>query len=84
MHPQGRLPLDLLFRLGTGVMVDVVVVDVLGALLANESPVGSHGQSERSLIGTQDRRRGGPSPQQSLDAKASTGEGPVLRRAGAG
>lgn len=84
MHPQGRLPLYLLFRLGTAVMVDVVVVDVLGALLADEGPVGSHGQSEPSLVRAQDRRSGGPSPQHSLDSKASTAEGPVLRGAGAG
>ena len=37
LHPLSRLRFDLLLRLGHGVVVDVVVVDVLGGLLGDES-----------------------------------------------
>lgn len=43
MHPEGCLPFDLLFRLRTSVMVDVVVVDVFRALPAYEGSVGTQG-----------------------------------------
>lgn len=83
MHPEGRLPLDLLFSLRTGVVVDVVVVNVLGALPAYEGPAGAQGQSERPLVRTGDGRGGRPWPHQGLDSEARPGEGPALRRAGA-
>lgn len=41
MHPEGCLPFNLLLRFGTGMMVDVVVVDVFCALPAYEGPVGA-------------------------------------------
>lgn len=37
LHPLSRLRFDLLLRLGHSVVVDVVVVDVLGGLLADEA-----------------------------------------------
>lgn len=37
LYPLRCLRLDLLLRLGHGVMVDVVVVDVLGGLLGDKS-----------------------------------------------
>lgn len=82
MNPERCLPFDLLFSLGTGVMVDVVVVDVLCALPAYECPGGA-GESERSLVGTSDRGTGRPTPHRGLDSKSWPSEGPALRGAGA-
>lgn len=39
MDSERRLPFDLLLTLWTGVVVDVVMVDVFGALPAVERPV---------------------------------------------
>ena len=83
MHPESCLPFNLLLRLGTGMMVDVVVVDVFCALPAYEGPVGAQGHSEGSLVRTRNRRTGGSCPHKGLDSKACPGEGPVLWRAGA-
>lgn len=41
MHPEGGLPFNLLLSLGASMMVDVVVVDVFGVLLAHEGPAGA-------------------------------------------
>lgn len=82
MHPEGRLPFNLLLSLGAGMMVDIVVVDVFCALPAYEGPVGAQGQSEGSLVRTRNRRTGRPCPHQGLDSKACPGEGPVLWGAG--
>lgn len=82
MHPEGCLPFDLLFRLRTSVMVDVVVVDVFRALPAYEGSVGTQGQGNRPLVGTGCRRTGGPGSHQALDAEASARERPVFWRAG--
>ena len=78
MHPEGRLPFNLLRGLGTAVVVDVVVVDVFGALPAYEGPAGAHGQSDGPLV-----RTGGSGPHLSLDPEASPCDGPVLWGAGA-
>lgn len=59
-------------------MVDVVVVDVFGALPAHKGPTGAQGQGDGPLV-----RTGGPRPDQSLDPEASPNEGLVLRGAGA-
>lgn len=83
MHPEGRLPFNLLLGLGTGVMVDVVVVDVFGALPAYEGPAGAQGQSDGPLVRTGDGGSGGPRPYQGLDSKAYPREGLVLWGAGA-
>lgn len=81
MHPEGRLPFYLLFRLGACVMVNVVVVDVLCALPAHEGVVGAQGQSEGPLVWTGDRGNGCPGPPQGLDSKARAGKQLVLWRA---
>ena len=52
MHPEGGLSFNLLLSLGTGMMVNVVVVDVFQALPAYEGPVGAQSQSERPLVRT--------------------------------
>lgn len=83
MHPEGCLPFNLFFSLGTGVMVDVVVVDVFRALPAYEGPAGAQGQSESPLVRTRDRRSGGPGPHQGLDSNAGPGERRVFWGAGA-
>lgn len=78
MHPEGRLPFNLLRGLGTAVVVDVVVVDVFGALPAYEGPAGAHGQSDGPLV-----RTGGSGPHLSLDPKEGPRDGPVLWGPGA-
>lgn len=83
MHPEGCFPFNLLLGLGTGMVVDVVVVDVFRALPAYEGPVGAQGQSDGPLVRTRDRRTGGPRPYQGLDSKACPREGLVFWGAGA-
>lgn len=82
MNPEGCLPFNLLFSLGTSMMVDVVVVDVFCALPAYDGPAGA-GKSERPLVRTSDRRTERPGPHQGLDSKSWPSEGPVLWGAGA-
>lgn len=83
MHPEGCLSFNLFLSLGTGMMVDVVVVDVFCALPAYEGPAGAQGQSDGPLVRTRDTRTGGPRPYQGLDPKACSREGLVLWGAGA-
>lgn len=83
MHPERRLPFDLLLALGTGVVVDVVVVDVFCALPAHEGPAGAKGQRDAALVRTGDGGTGGPRPYKGLDAEACPREGLVLWGAGA-
>lgn len=83
MHPEGCLPFNLLLSLGTGMVVDVVVVDVFRALPAYEGPAGAQGQSDGPLVRTGDRGTGGPRPYQGLEPKACSCEGLVLWGAGA-
>ncbi len=83
MHPEGRLPFNLILAFRTGVMVDVEVVDVFCALSAYEGPAGAQGQSDGPLVRTRDRGTGGPRPYQGLNSKACPHEGLVLWGAGA-
>lgn len=82
MNPEGCLPFNLLFSLGTSMMVDVVVMDVFCALPAYECPGGA-GESERPLIRTSDGGTGRPTPHHGLDSNSWPSEGPVLWGAGA-
>lgn len=84
MYPEGRLSFNLIFTLGTGMMVDVVMVDMFRALSSYQGSAWAQGQRERSLVRTGDRRTGGPCPYHGLDSEPSPGKRPVLWRAGAG
>lgn len=75
MNPEGCLPFNLLFSLGTSMMVDVVVMDVFRALPAYKCV--------RPLIRTSDRRAGRPSPHQGLHSESWPSVGAVLWGAGA-
>lgn len=55
MHPEGCLSFNLLFSLGTRMVVNVVVVNVFHALSVYEGPTGAHGQSERPWVRAGDR-----------------------------
>lgn len=83
MHSEGCLPFNLLLSLRTGMMVNVVMVDVFGALPAYEGPVGAQGDRERLLLRAADRRTGRPGPHQSLHPKTGPSEGPLLWGGGA-
>lgn len=70
MHPESCLSFNLFLSLGTGMMVDIVMVDVFCALSAHKGPTGAHWHSDGPLIRTGDTRTGGPRPYQSLKPKA--------------
>lgn len=53
LHPLSRLRFDLLLRLGHGVVVDVVVVDMLGGLLGDESLAHHGARGRRGHAGLQ-------------------------------